>query len=64
VNQELFILTYNELDHSLPACLRACVPVSANFKYKCHCGAAKKIGFVIWTEFLSAVTEVCNNHLL
>jgi hypothetical protein len=50
----LFILTYNELDHSLPAC----APVSTNFKYYYHCGAGKKIGLVIWTEFLSAV-KVC-----
>jgi hypothetical protein len=36
------------LPASLPTCLLACVPVS--------------IGLVIWTEFLSAVTEVCNNN--
>jgi hypothetical protein len=60
-------LRYNELDHSLPAwvpgCLRACVPVSTNFKYYCHCRVGKKIGLVIWTDFLSAV-KVCNNHSL
>jgi hypothetical protein len=41
------ILTYNELDHSLPAC----VPVSINFKYYYLCGVGKKIGLVIWTYF-------------
>ncbi len=55
----VFILTYNELDHSLPACL----PVSTNFKYYYHCGVGKKIGLVIWTDFLSGV-KVCNNPSL
>jgi hypothetical protein len=53
------ILTYNELDHSLPACL----PVSINFKYYYHCGVGKKIGLVIWKDFLSAA-KVCNNKSL
>jgi hypothetical protein len=39
-----YILTYNELDHSMPPCLPACVRVSTNFKYYCHRGAGKKIG--------------------
>jgi hypothetical protein len=55
----IYFLTYNELDHSLPACL----PVSTNFKYYCYCGVGKKIGLVIWTDFLSGV-KVCNNHSL
>jgi hypothetical protein len=58
-------LTYNELDHSLPApaCLPACLAVSTNFKYYYHCRVGKKIGLVIWTEFLPEV-KVCNNHSL
>ncbi len=47
------ILTYNDLNHSLPACIPPCVPVSINLKYYYHSGAGKKIGQVIWTGVIS-----------
>jgi hypothetical protein len=38
------ILTYYELDHSLPACLPACrYQLTSNTMYY-HCGVGKKIG--------------------
>jgi hypothetical protein len=52
------ILTYNELDHSLPGCVPGCLPA-------CRCQLTsttittaglekrKNIGLVIWTDFLS-----------
>jgi hypothetical protein len=50
--------TYNA--RSFPACLPACVPVSTNFKYDYYtAGLQKRLGSVIWKDFLSAV-KVCN----
>ncbi len=46
-NETLIILTYNELNHSLPACM----PVSANFKYYYHCGAEKRWGRLFGQTF-------------
>ncbi len=39
-----YILTINELDQSLPACVPVSVAESISFIYYYHCSAGKKIG--------------------
>jgi hypothetical protein len=57
------ILTYNELDHSLPSSLPAC-RYQLIFKYYYHCGLEKRWGRLFGQTFFERAVKVCNNHSL